>query len=295
MVHLRYWRPPEGLTPFVRSFYHVELTDPSSTLTDTLITELANIRVLVRGGVRFFQEQGDQPRGPGSYVSGPTSRPISVALDAPLIMVGAGLTAAGWAAMFDAPASAIANQTVPLACLLPNGPDPADARAGATEDALQDFIAARIAQRRHLVPAVLAQIDRHLADPDLMHVDDLAALSGLSVRQLERITARCHGFAPKLLMRRQRFQEALDALRRTPGLSWQDAAGLAYYDQSHFIRDFKRFTGYSPHRYFAQASPLMRPALNWRDAALQRDPPRVGLGVPAIAREPAGLGTLTSG
>ena len=78
-------------------------------------------------------------------------------------------------------------------------------------------------------------------------VDELASLACLSMRQFER---RCHeriGMSPKLYTRITRFSHAYRLHESNPELSWTHIAHTSgYFDQMHFIRDFKQFTGYTP-------------------------------------------------
>jgi AraC-like DNA-binding protein len=38
-------------------------------------------------------------------------------------------------------------------------------------------------------------------------------------------------------------------LAKTPDAAWRDMIDVLYYDQSHFIRDFKQYTGITPTEY----------------------------------------------
>jgi AraC-like DNA-binding protein len=81
-------------------------------------------------------------------------------------------------------------------------------------------------------------------------VHDLAAASASSQRQVERLFAQRLGFPPKTVARVLRFQRSLRQLMTDPGTSLGDvAADSGYYDQAHFIRDFRVFTGGVPRGY----------------------------------------------
>lgn len=78
----------------------------------------------------------------------------------------------------------------------------------------------------------------------------LAELSEVSSRQVERIFARRLGFPPQTIGRVVRFQTALRRLMSDPGVPLGDvAADAGYYDQAHFVRDFRSFTGGVPRGY----------------------------------------------
>ncbi|HVG92235.1 MAG TPA: helix-turn-helix domain-containing protein, partial [Alphaproteobacteria bacterium] len=58
---------------------------------------------------------------------------------------------------------------------------------------------------------------------------------------------------PKLFCRVRRFQEMLQMIHRGDDCDWADvAAGCGYFDQAHFIHDFKAFSGINPTTYLAR-------------------------------------------
>jgi AraC-like DNA-binding protein len=95
-----------------------------------------------------------------------------------------------------------------------------------------------------VAPAVSLAIERR----GLVRVADLAAQAGLGARQFERRFREQVGLPPKLFLRILRFQEVLNAIRYgLDATSWADvAAAHGFYDQAHFIHDFKGFVGESP-------------------------------------------------
>jgi AraC-like DNA-binding protein len=81
-------------------------------------------------------------------------------------------------------------------------------------------------------------------------VNDLASSAHLSSRHVDRLFARYLGIAPKTVARVLRFQGALRALMRDPGCALAEVAAAAgYFDQAHFIKDFKRMSGGVPRGY----------------------------------------------
>lgn len=81
-------------------------------------------------------------------------------------------------------------------------------------------------------------------------VSELADVAGTSERQLERLFARHLGIPPKTVGRIVRFQGALRSLMADPGCPLGEiAVGAGYYDQAHFVRDFRLFSGGVPRGY----------------------------------------------
>jgi AraC-like DNA-binding protein len=73
---------------------------------------------------------------------------------------------------------------------------------------------------------------------DIHTVADMAAVTGMSPRQLQRTLQRTTGFSPHNLLKVLRLQQSF----RQPYLD-------AYADQSHFIHSFRKITGYTPAKY----------------------------------------------
>lgn len=86
-------------------------------------------------------------------------------------------------------------------------------------------------------------------------VSALMRHSGVSARQLERRFREGVGLTPKLLARILRFQHAYQLAAETCTINWPALAlRCGYYDQAHFIRDFRAFSGATPTETFAQTA-----------------------------------------
>jgi len=89
----------------------------------------------------------------------------------------------------------------------------------------------------------------HITDNTAMPT--LADTVNLSLKHFERLFTRHVGFRPSLFARIVRFQQAMYSIVQAesmPTLS-QLALETGYYDQSHFSKDFKRFTGLTPSHF----------------------------------------------
>ena len=83
-----------------------------------------------------------------------------------------------------------------------------------------------------------------------VRIDDLADLAGLSARQFRRVCLELTGLTPKQLCRAIRFRKAVTQLINDGGLgSATIALDLGYYDQAHFINEFRAFSGLTPREY----------------------------------------------
>ncbi|WP_158640630.1 helix-turn-helix domain-containing protein [Anseongella ginsenosidimutans] len=73
-----------------------------------------------------------------------------------------------------------------------------------------------------------------------------------SKKTLERYFLDQVGLPPKRYARICRFNLVKNMFDQQPGMNWQEIAfQLGYYDQSHFIKEFKEFSGKTPNEYCA--------------------------------------------
>lgn len=78
-------------------------------------------------------------------------------------------------------------------------------------------------------------------------IEQIASLACLSLRQFERVSKERIGLPPKLFARLIRFSKAYRLRESSPQWSWTRIAyECGYFDQMHFIRDFKQFAGVTP-------------------------------------------------
>lgn len=84
----------------------------------------------------------------------------------------------------------------------------------------------------------------------MVSVSEMATAAGISERQLERLFKRYIGLSPKYYARIIRFNYIFQLIQGNQS-TWADIVYQSgYYDQSHFIRNFKAFTGEDPSSYF---------------------------------------------
>lgn len=85
---------------------------------------------------------------------------------------------------------------------------------------------------------------------DIVLVESLSKHTGISIRQLQRMFRKYVGVTPKWVIKRFRLQEAAELLEQNAQVSYAElAAQLGYFDQAHFIKDFKSLLGQSPSAY----------------------------------------------
>lgn len=102
-------------------------------------------------------------------------------------------------------------------------------------------------------------VDTMLRKVGDVSIDKLAEELSISKRQLERRFTAAVGLSPKLLARIIRFQNILQLIENKEFKSFTTVAYEGgFYDQAHFIKDFKDFTGLNPKQYFSENLEMVR-------------------------------------
>ena len=117
-------------------------------------------------------------------------------------------------------------------------------------DILSGFLLNRLLKKRLADPAIFSSISYIIQTRGTMDVAQLASQYYLSTRQFERNFKQFAGFSPKLYSRIIRFQSAIAQYGHSGKSLTAIAYDCGYYDQSHFIHDFKEFSGLHPRHYF---------------------------------------------
>lgn len=268
MMQFEYVLPRADIRALVGSYY--DTTIPVG-FDDVMRAEIANVRFVVRGAVRTNMNGKEESFPAGTaLLCGPTYKWCDVGFDTGTLIFGAAITPLGWARMLGVPADTLADRTVMLADHVPaqslqhilpvfDAPDAASRAAAA-----DTFFAALDDPGRHVHDEFLALATRWITDPEPNELEDLLAATDISPRHVERLCKLYFGSAPKRLHRKFRALHSANRLTWQELTDWRDIATTGYFDQSHFIREFKHFNGRTPSEFIKGAHLLVRQTLKER-------------------------------
>lgn len=111
------------------------------------------------------------------------------------------------------------------------------------------FLEARLKNARIEHSSISSAITAIVGSYHTSSVQAFADTNFLSLRQFERRFKELSGFSPKSFLRIMRFNSVLNKDFQHKSLT-EIGIECGYYDQSHFIHDFQRFSGISPKEYF---------------------------------------------
>ena len=127
---------------------------------------------------------------------------------------------------------------------------PACATDTAAAELAATFLRARLPPADE--PSLLASriVDSVADDLALHSADELARRADMSLRALQRLFNEYVGVGPKWVINRYRMHEAVARVQAGEAVSWAALAqDLGYFDQAHFIADFRKLVGRTPGDY----------------------------------------------
>lgn len=251
-MKLERYIPNNGLQPFVKAFMLVESQAAmvSNILPDTSVTlafRCAGTVVDVADAARDSL--------PVSVITGlrKTARQLEYAKESATLVVQFSDT--GAAAFFREPLHALFGVSVALDTLIPRHKlDEVEDRLAAASSHARRFA---VVERFLLAQRQAADTDRLIdkAVQDIKHangdirIKEMVADLPISRDAFEKRFNRVVGTSPKQYARIVRLRRVIDQYRAPSSLT--DAALAAgYFDQAHFVKDFKAFTGRTPTDFF---------------------------------------------
>ncbi|WP_029115999.1 helix-turn-helix domain-containing protein [Mycobacterium sp. URHB0044] len=205
--------------------------------------------------VHLTHEWGtDSPRHgyplPSTLIQGVVEEVFTTTLSERGAVVGARFWPGGFAARFDRDAGALTGRTVPIdddlfgyRLDLEDDRDTASAR-------MDEAIAAYRGDDDPTYRALTTLVHRIRDDDTLHRVEQVMAHSPWSVRTTQRVFRRYVGVPVKWVLCRYRLQHAALEIETNPSVDFADlAVRRGWYDQAHFINDFRSMLGCTPGEY----------------------------------------------
>jgi AraC-like DNA-binding protein len=252
------YAPPEDLAAYVECFWTMDAghEDIGST-----VGTFAN----GKSGILFQHSDGRSGLGPSaayecpstagdiptSMLYGKSTAPHHSVAKARVTFTGVVFTPQALSTLFNLQPAELTNASVMLADVSSDVGDALLNTACQQERLalLTEFLRARLGRARPedlMVAESLSLIHRDIRST---RVPQLLKCLKVSERQFERRFIRATGISPHQYIRVARFQEAVRLMKTTRFPHLSDLAyHLSYADQSHFIRDVKEFSGFTPRR-----------------------------------------------
>jgi AraC-like DNA-binding protein len=96
-------------------------------------------------------------------------------------------------------------------------------------------------------PKIMAAMKMIINDPSAQQIKTLASKSGYSNKHFIQLFKKEIGVTPKIFQRILKFNQIIPKIQNKEKLSWTSISHeCGYFDQAHFIHDFKKFSGFNP-------------------------------------------------
>lgn len=244
--------PPRHLAHLVRQFWIVENPDPVPCMQKIVPDGFGEI-ILHYGDpyrIRLYDDWEIQDR---ILLSGQIRRYFFLENTGISAMLGIKLMPSATYALFGRDTSPLTDKVVPLQSFTGNLP-PALLLESQLKPEDRMYIAGKWIES--IMPAFdgegtrTAQIVTDIIDrKGLVDIASLASSYHISRRHLEREFKRAVGLSPKYFSRIIQFNYIFEAIRARDNRWVEVALNSGYFDQSHFIKNFKEFTGEAPSQY----------------------------------------------
>jgi AraC-like DNA-binding protein len=199
-----------------------------------------------------------------SWLSGERTKPIVIDEEGYVHLLGVRLRAGGAWPFLGLPLREFTNQVVELDSMLGREVSRLREQMDETTDdnarfaLVEGWLTARMHRRSEPARAISYALNVIRRGGATVRIGQIADEVGLSHKHLLREFDRCVGLTPKIFARVCAFQKAVKWIGQKPLVDWADTAvACGYYDQAHFIHEFRAFSGLTPGAYLKLRGPYL--------------------------------------
>lgn len=249
------FQPPQHLKSYIRYYWIIDY--PGSPATPHILDIYADLypRMVIQhhnGNSAFLAKEGMMPV---SYLSGIKTGPIQFSVRSSSILIVSFYPAA-LRVLFGTDADELINLHPELHDFAPKSfTDQVLEAANATAKIalLNHFFTSKLLQGKVKTDTLFVEaLGRFYAAKSENSIGSFLKESGTSERQLQRSFKANVGITPKQFLRILRFEKSLALLKNNKSELNDLAFTMEYFDQSHFIREFKEFSGTTPYRFMGK-------------------------------------------
>lgn len=252
-------KPSYILQKYIKQYWMLETNGSEGTITERVIPTGSVDLVFHYGkSLKVQKPDGSTYEQTPALISGISSSYVDVMSDQEIGMIAVVFKPHSASLFFSFPLNIVENQSVGLRDLLKGEfkivEEKLDAATTLFEriQCIESFLLGLLNKNGNkqidLVSGAIQIINKSRGQ---ISSNQLADELGVSKRQLERKFAAYLGKSPKKFIKIVRFQ---NVLATSDNISEEKLSNLAYdngyFDQAHFINDFKTHTGYTPKEFF---------------------------------------------
>lgn len=247
------YKPSENLSAFIKCYWTLEVPAGYSTERQRIVADgCVEMAFILGDDIKRFTSDTDFILQPRSMVLGQTIEPYYIQPTGYVNTFAIRFYPYGFANFVKEPISKLANKETPISELF-DGANALEQKIINAKDTrqrieiIEAFFISILVEKTTVDGIVKSTVDALLSTNGNTSISSVLKENLSKRRQLERKFSKQIGISPKQLSKVIRLQTALKLLLNNDSETLtQIAYESEYYDQSHFIKDFKEFTGVTP-------------------------------------------------
>jgi len=260
-VNYKTYKPGGDLDTLIRCYWTLESSGEDKPERQTIVPDGCMEMIFHYGDLyRQFIANSHSIVQPRCFVIGQLTQPLEIEPTGKTGIFSVRFHPNGFLPFATVPIKEMENKAIPLEQLFGNtgkalGQDILDASTADERIKLMEhFLLRKLTDARTIDHLVKSTVETILSANGQLSIDEVSKQIKTTRRQLERKFSSAIGLSPKQLSKTVRLQAALKMLLHK---QFNSLTALAYeneyYDQAHFIKDFKEFTGFTPKEFYGSS------------------------------------------
>ena len=258
-MNYQVYTPCPELQPFIKCFWSLEDEKQDEPVKQRVLPD-GCMEMIFHYGDRYQQyfEDGSSIIQPKSFVFGQITKYIEIAPTGKSGIISARFLPDGISPFINMPLTSLENKAVPNTELFgENGKELEKHVVNANDNyerikIIETFLLSKLTEQKTMDAITKSCVDLIFQSQGQIGSAELADKMNINRRNIERKFISAIGMSPKQLARVARLQATLKMLEQKRSVTLTEIAyENGYYDQAHFIKEFKEFTGMSPKSFFA--------------------------------------------
>ena len=254
------FKPDSGLSPFVKCYWTLESPREKTPSRNTIVPDGCMKLIFHYGDLyKYHPEDGNSVNLPRCFLIGQLTRPYEVEPTGETGTFFVCFHPNGFLPFTTIPIKEMENTAIALEKLFGKDAQEIEQRilnASSTSERIhhiETFLVNRLTKAEAVDYIVTSTVETILTANGQLSVHELSRQHKINRRQLVRKFSSAIGLSPKQLSKTIRLQAALKTLLTKNSTSLTDLAyENDYFDQAHFIKDFKEFTGITPKEFYGE-------------------------------------------
>lgn len=259
-MHPQIFETHQDLAPFVKCYWTLESSNDKTPKKNTIVPD-GSMKMIFHYGdpYKHYPEKGKSRLLPKSFVIGQLTHPYTVEPTGDTGTFFVCFHPNGFLPFTTMSLKQLENKAISLKELFGMAGEEIEQKileATTTSEriaSIETFLFSRLTTIKTIDTILQTTVETILTANGQLSVHELSSQNNINRRQLLRKFSTTVGLSPKQLSKTMRLQHALKILLSNDSVNLTELAyENEYYDQSHFIKEFKEFTGITPKEFYGE-------------------------------------------